>query len=215
MASMPGGGDNSVSTPPVLPHPPLRALGRQVASLAAAIHAATLDTRPLDYTEPVRTRLQMARYVLAEDYVRALTLTEGKLQVNEQFRARDDANYVASVVMDLSDAPGPEVVLWDQGTNALQIMARNDDGTFALESSLEIPRFVELLPPPFELFLPFCNERTPFCNLVIHSQSQPPSHDPDSWLPEYDPPHIRPVFLRPEPAHPNPYRVSNHAIYRY
>ncbi len=39
---------------------------------AAAIHATTLDTRPMDYTEPVRTRLQMARYVLAEDYVRAL-----------------------------------------------------------------------------------------------------------------------------------------------
>lgn len=39
---------------------------------AARFHAATLDTRPLDYTEPVRTRLQMARYLLAEDYIRAL-----------------------------------------------------------------------------------------------------------------------------------------------
>ena len=38
---------------------------------AAAFHAATLDTRPMDYTAPVRSRLQMARYVLAEDYVRA------------------------------------------------------------------------------------------------------------------------------------------------
>jgi aspartyl-tRNA(Asn)/glutamyl-tRNA(Gln) amidotransferase subunit A len=39
---------------------------------AAAYHAATLDTMPDRYTEPVRLRLELARYVLAEDYVRAL-----------------------------------------------------------------------------------------------------------------------------------------------
>jgi aspartyl-tRNA(Asn)/glutamyl-tRNA(Gln) amidotransferase subunit A len=39
---------------------------------AAAYHAATLDTMPDRYTEPVRLRLETARYVLAEDYVRAL-----------------------------------------------------------------------------------------------------------------------------------------------
>ncbi len=39
---------------------------------AAAYHAATLDTQPMDYTEPVRSRLQMARYILAEDYLRAM-----------------------------------------------------------------------------------------------------------------------------------------------
>jgi aspartyl-tRNA(Asn)/glutamyl-tRNA(Gln) amidotransferase subunit A len=39
---------------------------------AAAYHAVTLDTVPERYTEPVRLRLEMARYVLAEDYVRAL-----------------------------------------------------------------------------------------------------------------------------------------------
>lgn len=38
---------------------------------AAAYHAATLETRPMDYTAPVRSRLQMARYLLAEDHVRA------------------------------------------------------------------------------------------------------------------------------------------------
>jgi aspartyl-tRNA(Asn)/glutamyl-tRNA(Gln) amidotransferase subunit A len=52
---------------------------------AAAFHAATLDSRPLDYTEPVRTRLQMARYVLAEDYVRAL---QGRLVLRAEV---DDA----------------------------------------------------------------------------------------------------------------------------
>jgi len=38
---------------------------------AAAYHAATLDSRPQDYTENVRLRLEMGRYILAEDYVRA------------------------------------------------------------------------------------------------------------------------------------------------
>jgi aspartyl-tRNA(Asn)/glutamyl-tRNA(Gln) amidotransferase subunit A len=39
---------------------------------AAAYHAVTLDTMAERYTEPVRLRLELARYVLAEDYVRAL-----------------------------------------------------------------------------------------------------------------------------------------------
>jgi aspartyl-tRNA(Asn)/glutamyl-tRNA(Gln) amidotransferase subunit A len=39
---------------------------------AAEYHARTLDSRPGDYTKNVRLRLEMARYVMAEDYVRAL-----------------------------------------------------------------------------------------------------------------------------------------------
>lgn len=39
---------------------------------AAAYHAHTLETMPERYTAPVRERLEMGRYVLAEDYVRAL-----------------------------------------------------------------------------------------------------------------------------------------------
>ena len=39
---------------------------------AAAYHAGTLEAMPEKYTPPVRLRLEMARYVLAEDYVRAL-----------------------------------------------------------------------------------------------------------------------------------------------
>ena len=39
---------------------------------AAAYHARTIETRPQDYTAPVRLRIEMARYVLAEDYVRAM-----------------------------------------------------------------------------------------------------------------------------------------------
>lgn len=39
---------------------------------AAEVHRHTLDTQPEDYTPNVRLRLQMAGYVMAEDYVRAL-----------------------------------------------------------------------------------------------------------------------------------------------
>ena len=42
-----------------------------VLSEAAAIHAATLEQRPQDYTPAVRLRLELGRYVRAEDYVRA------------------------------------------------------------------------------------------------------------------------------------------------
>jgi aspartyl-tRNA(Asn)/glutamyl-tRNA(Gln) amidotransferase subunit A len=39
---------------------------------AAAYHAATLESMPERYTPGVRSRLELGRYVLAEDYVRAL-----------------------------------------------------------------------------------------------------------------------------------------------
>jgi aspartyl-tRNA(Asn)/glutamyl-tRNA(Gln) amidotransferase subunit A len=44
----------------------------QVFGDAAAYHATALETMPDRYTPGVRLRLEMARYVLAEDYVRAL-----------------------------------------------------------------------------------------------------------------------------------------------
>jgi aspartyl-tRNA(Asn)/glutamyl-tRNA(Gln) amidotransferase subunit A len=43
-----------------------------VLAEAAAYHAKTLESRPDDYTPPVRIRLEMGRYIMAEDYVRAL-----------------------------------------------------------------------------------------------------------------------------------------------
>jgi len=57
---------------------------------AAAYHADTLDAMPERYTPNVRLRLEMARYVTAEDYVRALdgrrTLTR---EVNEALTGSD------------------------------------------------------------------------------------------------------------------------------
>lgn len=43
-----------------------------VLTEAAAYHAKTLERRPEDYTPNVRIRLEMGRYVLGEDYMRAL-----------------------------------------------------------------------------------------------------------------------------------------------
>jgi aspartyl-tRNA(Asn)/glutamyl-tRNA(Gln) amidotransferase subunit A len=43
-----------------------------VLAEAAAYHARTLESRSEDYTTNVRLRLEMGRYILAEDYVRAL-----------------------------------------------------------------------------------------------------------------------------------------------
>lgn len=43
-----------------------------VLSEAAALHAKTLDSHAEDYSPNVRVRLEMGRYILAEDYVRAL-----------------------------------------------------------------------------------------------------------------------------------------------
>jgi aspartyl-tRNA(Asn)/glutamyl-tRNA(Gln) amidotransferase subunit A len=43
-----------------------------VLTEAAAYHAATLEQQPDDYTPNIRLRLEMGRYVLAEDYARAL-----------------------------------------------------------------------------------------------------------------------------------------------
>jgi aspartyl-tRNA(Asn)/glutamyl-tRNA(Gln) amidotransferase subunit A len=43
-----------------------------VLAEAAAYHAITLENRADDYTPNVRIRLEMGRYILAEDYVRAL-----------------------------------------------------------------------------------------------------------------------------------------------
>src|SRR5262245_40861223 len=43
-----------------------------VLSEAASYHATTLERRPEDYTPNVRMRLEMGRYILGEDYARAL-----------------------------------------------------------------------------------------------------------------------------------------------
>jgi aspartyl-tRNA(Asn)/glutamyl-tRNA(Gln) amidotransferase subunit A len=56
----------------------------QVFGDAAAYHAETLESMPDRYTPPVRLRLEMARYLLAEDYVRAI---EGRVVLQREVDA--------------------------------------------------------------------------------------------------------------------------------
>jgi aspartyl-tRNA(Asn)/glutamyl-tRNA(Gln) amidotransferase subunit A len=57
---------------------------------AAACHAKTLDSQPDEYTPNVRLRLEMARYILGEDYVRALRGREVLIrEVNAALHGRD------------------------------------------------------------------------------------------------------------------------------
>lgn len=71
---------------------------------AAAYHATTLESRPGDYTRPVRLRLEMARYVLAEDYVRA---AKGKAVIaNDVDRALDG---VDALVVPALAIPAPPI----------------------------------------------------------------------------------------------------------
>jgi aspartyl-tRNA(Asn)/glutamyl-tRNA(Gln) amidotransferase subunit A len=58
---------------------------------AAAYHAATLAERPAAYTSNVRLRLEMGRYILAEDYVRALQGREVIAREVERALAQVDA----------------------------------------------------------------------------------------------------------------------------
>jgi aspartyl-tRNA(Asn)/glutamyl-tRNA(Gln) amidotransferase subunit A len=71
---------------------------------AAEYHARTLQSRPHDYTANVRLRLEMARYVLAEDYIRAL---RGKAIVEHEVdRALDG---VDALVLPALAIPAPPI----------------------------------------------------------------------------------------------------------
>jgi aspartyl-tRNA(Asn)/glutamyl-tRNA(Gln) amidotransferase subunit A len=58
---------------------------------AAAYHAGTLETMPERYTPNVRLRLEMGRYLLAEDYVRALAGRALLQREMDAALAQDDA----------------------------------------------------------------------------------------------------------------------------
>jgi aspartyl-tRNA(Asn)/glutamyl-tRNA(Gln) amidotransferase subunit A len=83
---------------------------------AAAYHAATLESMPERYTPPVRLRLEMGRYVLAEDYVRALS---GR----ERLRREVDAALGQHDALVLPTLPIPAPLL---GAATVQIGARTE-----------------------------------------------------------------------------------------
>ena len=78
---------------------------------AAAYHAPTLETMPDRYTPPVRIRLEMGRYVLAEDYVRALAGRERLTREVDAALAQHDALILPSLPI-----PAPPI-----GANTVQI----------------------------------------------------------------------------------------------
>src|SRR6266511_481458 len=71
---------------------------------AAAYHASMLQERPAAYTDNVRLRLEMGRYVLAEDYIRALQGRE--VIAHEVSRALQD---VDALVLPALAIPAPTV----------------------------------------------------------------------------------------------------------
>jgi aspartyl-tRNA(Asn)/glutamyl-tRNA(Gln) amidotransferase subunit A len=83
---------------------------------AAAYHARTLETMPERYTAPVRMRLEMARYVLAEDYVRAL---DGR----EALRREVDRVLVGHDALILPTLPIPAPAI---GASTVQIGATHE-----------------------------------------------------------------------------------------
>ena len=86
-----------------------------VLSDAVAYHAATLDSMPERYTVPVRTRLEMGRSILAEDYVRALSGRETlRREVDAALSSRD------ALVMPSVPIPAPPI-------GAVQIRVGNQE----------------------------------------------------------------------------------------
>ena len=78
---------------------------------AAAYHATALDTMPEKYTAPVRIRLEMGRYVMAEDYVRALAGRERLTREVDAALAQHDA-----LILPTLPIPAPTI-----GANTVQI----------------------------------------------------------------------------------------------
>jgi aspartyl-tRNA(Asn)/glutamyl-tRNA(Gln) amidotransferase subunit A len=87
-----------------------------VLSDAAAYHAPTLDTMSDRYTAPVRLRLEMGRYILAEDYVRALAGRETlRREVNAVLAAHD------ALVLPTLPIPAPPL-----GASTLSVGSRDE-----------------------------------------------------------------------------------------
>ena len=76
---------------------------------AAAWHARTMETRSEDYTTNVRLRLEMGRYILAEDYLRALRGREVLRQEVDRALERCDALLLPSLAVPATKLGVPTV----------------------------------------------------------------------------------------------------------
>lgn len=88
---------------------------------AADYHARTLESRPRDYTPNVRLRLELARYVLAEDYIRAL---RGKAIIaNEVDRALEGVDALVCPALSIPAPPiGAATMPVKGGTEAVRTL---------------------------------------------------------------------------------------------
>jgi aspartyl-tRNA(Asn)/glutamyl-tRNA(Gln) amidotransferase subunit A len=83
---------------------------------ASAYHAATLVRRPEDYQPGVRQRLELGRYVLAEDYVRAQRGREVlRCEVDAALGGRD------ALVLPTLPIPAPQL-----GAETVQVGSRTE-----------------------------------------------------------------------------------------
>ena len=87
---------------------------------AAAFHAATLERTPELYTPAVRTRLEMGRYVLAEDYVRAL---EGREFLRREVDSALSGHH--ALVLPTLPIPAPEIGAASLQVNGVTESVRN------------------------------------------------------------------------------------------
>jgi aspartyl-tRNA(Asn)/glutamyl-tRNA(Gln) amidotransferase subunit A len=87
---------------------------------AAAYHAATLDAMPERYTAPVRLRLEMGRYVLGEDYVRALAGRDVLRREVDAALAQHDA-----LVLPTLPIPAPAIGAISMKVDATTVPVRN------------------------------------------------------------------------------------------
>ncbi len=84
---------------------------------AAAYHAATLESMPERYTPAVRLRLELGRYILAEDYVRALAGRDALRREVDAALTQHDALIlptlpiaappIGAAIVDVAGAPQP------------------------------------------------------------------------------------------------------------
>jgi aspartyl-tRNA(Asn)/glutamyl-tRNA(Gln) amidotransferase subunit A len=91
---------------------------------AAAYHAATLDAMPDRYTPNVRIRLEMGRYVLAEDYVRALAGRERLRREVDAALAQHDALVLPTLPIPAPPIGAATVLVGDRTEPVRNVMLR-------------------------------------------------------------------------------------------
>ncbi|MCZ6793627.1 MAG: VCBS repeat-containing protein [Planctomycetota bacterium] len=139
-----GGGDpdGDAKEPPVT----FREVSRKPAfglGQLAKLSPSALTISHLEATEGTEGTTAAVLLVSSKSYVRALRLgANDRLQVLEQFSGRGaGSEIVASAMMELDGKPGREVVLVDRASRSLEILARNENGTYEVSQTVRVPSF--------------------------------------------------------------------------